>query len=73
LAYEVKLPAKFDCTLQGPEGAPISEWISSGVVRVKDRPFPDERLGDQSFIVLPAGLKGPAFPPPTTPLGAEAL
>jgi lytic murein transglycosylase len=61
-AYEVKLPAKFDCTLQGPDKArPISEWIKLGVVRVKDRPFPDERLGDQGFIVLPAGLKGPAF------------
>ena len=61
-AYEVKLPAKFDCTLQGPDKArPISEWIKFGVERVKDRPFPDERLGDQSFIVLPAGLKGPAF------------
>ena len=40
-AYEVKLPAKFDCTLQGPDKArPISEWIKLGVVRVKDRPFP---------------------------------
>jgi hypothetical protein len=32
-----------------------------GVVRVKDRPFPQERLSDQAFLVLPAGLKGPAF------------
>lgn len=60
--YEVKLPAKFDCTLQGPDKAlPISEWIKLGVARVKDRPFPQEGLNDQAFIVLPAGLKGPAF------------
>jgi membrane-bound lytic murein transglycosylase B len=60
--YEVKLPAKFDCTLQGPDKAlPISEWMKLGVMRVKDRPFPQERLGDQAFLVLPAGLKGPAF------------
>ncbi len=60
--YEVKLPAKFDCTLQGPDKAlPISEWIKLGVAPVKDRPFPQERLNDQAFLVLPAGLKGPAF------------
>ena len=61
-AYEVTLPADFDCTLQGPDKArPICEWMKLGVARVKDRPFPEERLGDQAFLVLPAGLKGPAF------------
>ncbi|HZP10246.1 lytic murein transglycosylase [Methyloceanibacter sp.] len=60
--YEVKLPDKFDCTLQGPDKAlPIAEWVKLGVARVKDRPFPQERLNDQAFLVLPAGLKGPAF------------
>ncbi len=29
--------------------------------RVRDRPFPEERLGDWTFLVLPAGMKGPAF------------
>jgi lytic murein transglycosylase len=60
--YEVKLPAGFDCTLQGPDKAlPIAEWIKLGVARVKDRPFPQEHLNDRAFLVLPAGLKGPAF------------
>ncbi len=60
--YEVKLPEKFDCTQQGPDLArPISEWVKLGVARVKDRPFPEEKLGDPTFLVLPAGLKGPAF------------
>jgi len=61
-AYEVDLPRGFDCTLQGPDkAAPISEWVKRGVTRVRGRPFPAERVGDSAFLVLPAGLKGPAF------------
>ena len=61
-AYEVALPKGFDCTLQGPDRArPISDWVKLGVARVKDRPFPEDKLGDPAFLVLPAGLKGPAF------------
>jgi lytic murein transglycosylase len=60
--YEVTLPKGFDCTLQGPDLArPISEWMKLGVARVKDRPFPEDKLGNPAFLVLPAGLKGPAF------------
>jgi lytic murein transglycosylase len=60
--YEVSLQKGFDCTLQGPDKAqPISEWMKLGVQRVKGRPFPEERLADAAFLVLPAGLKGPAF------------
>jgi lytic murein transglycosylase len=61
-AYEVTLPENFDCTLQGPDQSlPIREWIDLGVQRVGERPFPKERLGDWTFLVLPAGMKGPAF------------
>jgi lytic murein transglycosylase len=61
-AYEVSLPKGFDCSLQGPDLArPISDWMKLGVQRVKGRAFPEARLGDQSFLVLPAGMKGPAF------------
>jgi lytic murein transglycosylase len=61
-AYEVSLPKGFDCTEQGPDKArPIAEWLRLGVKRVKDRVFPEDRLGDAAFLVLPAGLKGPAF------------
>jgi lytic murein transglycosylase len=60
--YEVTLPKGFDCTEQGPDKArPISDWTKLGVARVKDRPFPQEKLGEPAFLVLPAGLKGPAF------------
>ncbi len=61
-AYEVSLPKGFDCTEQGPDKArPIADWMKLGVARVKDRVFPEDRLGDAAFLVLPAGLKGPAF------------
>ncbi len=61
-AYEVALPKGFDCTEQGPDKArPIAEWMKLGVKRVKDRAVPEDRLGDPAFLVLPAGLKGPAF------------
>jgi len=61
-AYEVTLPADFDCSLQGPDLAkPIGEWAKLGIARVKGKEFPQEKLVDNSFLVLPAGLKGPAF------------
>jgi hypothetical protein len=48
--------------LQGPDKArPIAEWMKLGVLRMKGQTFPEERLGDSAFLVLPAGLKGPAF------------
>jgi lytic murein transglycosylase len=60
--YEISLPKNFDCALQGPDKArPIAEWMKLGVVRMKGQTFPEERLGDSAFLVLPAGLKGPAF------------
>jgi len=60
--YEVKLPQGFDCTLQGPDKArPISEWMKLGVARVRNQAFPQGALADSAFLVLPAGLKGPAF------------
>ncbi|MEZ5874121.1 MAG: lytic murein transglycosylase [Hyphomicrobiales bacterium] len=61
-AYEVELPKDFDCTRQGPDQSlPIREWIDLGVKRVKERPFPEDRLDDWTFLVLPAGMKGPTF------------
>ena len=60
--YEVMLPLGFDCTLQGPhQSRPISEWVKLGVARMRGGDFPENKLGDQAFLVLPAGLKGPAF------------
>jgi lytic murein transglycosylase len=59
---EVLLPKGFDCTLQGPDQArTIAEWVKLGVVPAGANGFPPDRLADPAFIVLPAGLKGPAF------------
>lgn len=60
--YEVRLQEGFDCTLQGPDKArPIAEWMKLGVTRVRKDSFSPETLADPAFLVLPAGLKGPAF------------
>ncbi len=60
--YEVTLPDGFDCTAQGPDKRrPIAEWVKLGVARVKGRAFAEDKLQDSAFLVLPAGLKGPAF------------
>jgi lytic murein transglycosylase len=60
--YEVQLPDGFDCTLQGPDKArPIGDWVKLGVARMRGVAFPPNKLGDSGFLVLPAGLKGPAF------------
>ncbi len=65
--YEVSLPAGFDCTLQGPDKArPIGEWMKLGVSRVQTgasgvSAFPQGAVANSAFIVLPAGMKGPAF------------
>ncbi len=60
--YEVTLPKGFDCTLQGPhQSRPIGDWLKLGVARVKGQNFPQDKLEKQSFLVLPAGAKGPAF------------
>jgi lytic murein transglycosylase len=60
--YEVVLPKGFDCTLQGPhQSRAIGDWLKLGVARVKGQSFPQDKLGKQGFLVLPAGLKGPAF------------
>jgi lytic murein transglycosylase len=60
--YEVFLPKGFDCTVQGPDQSrPIADWLRLGAVRVKGQNFAADKLGKESFLVLPAGLKGPAF------------
>jgi len=60
--YEIELPANFDCTLQGPDKArSFGDWTDLGITRVKGRSLPEEKLDNQGFLVLPAGMKGPAF------------
>ena len=60
--YEVRLPAGFDCTLEGaPNERTIAEWVKLGVTRTFDRKFRDDRLEERAYLVAPAGTLGPAF------------
>ncbi|WP_425483436.1 lytic murein transglycosylase [Ancylobacter pratisalsi] len=61
-AYEVTLPAGFDCTLAEPDAAaPIGEWLKRGVKVADGRTIPSSALRDKASIIMPAGPYGPAF------------
>lgn len=61
-AYEVRVPARTDCTLADPDApAPLAEWIRRGFTLANDRsPRPEEQVLPSSLL-LPAGLYGPGF------------
>ncbi len=60
--YEVRRPAGFDCTLEGPANQRLlSEWKDLELVRSFGRNFPDERLNMKASLLTPTGHKGPAF------------
>jgi len=60
--YEVRMPARFDCTLEGPDhGRSIGEWLKMGLKPAGGRSIPADRLDDLAFLVLPAARFGPAF------------
>ncbi len=72
--YEVTLPKGFDCTEQGPDKArPIAEWVKLGVARVKDRPFPEDKLRRSGLPRSAGGTQGSRVPRHQQFLGAEAL
>jgi len=58
--YEVMLPGNFDFLhIDRSIRKTLKEWEALGVRRVGGKPFP--RTGDQGFLLLPAGARGPAF------------
>lgn len=60
--YEVKLPARMSCLMEGPDNAkPLREWVASGVVRTGGKAFPANALDQKAFILSPGGGHGPAF------------
>ena len=60
--YEVRVPRDFDCALEGPRHArTIREWVALGFRRTFDRAFLPERLDERAFLLMPAGIYGPAF------------
>ncbi len=60
--YEVEMPARFDCTLEGPDhGRAIGEWLKMGLKPAGGRSIASGRLDDLAYLILPAARFGPAF------------
>jgi len=60
--FEVTVPDGVACHLEGPDrGRRISEWAAMGIARVNGKPFPQNELGAEGFLMMPAGRHGPAF------------
>jgi len=58
--YEVVVPADFDFMLaDGQRRMAIAQWRRLGLVRAGGRTFP--RPDDEAFLLVPAGVQGPAF------------
>ncbi|MCK0196791.1 lytic murein transglycosylase [Ancylobacter sp. 6x-1] len=61
-AYEVRVPAGFDCTQAEPAVTlPIGDWLKRGVAVADGRKVPPSALRDEASIIMPAGPFGPAF------------
>ena len=60
--YEITMPPRFDCTLEGIDhGRSIAQWLKMGLVPAAGRTIPVERRKDEAFLILPAARFGPAF------------
>lgn len=60
--YEVRLPMSFDCRQEGfGKGRTIAEWMKLGVKRVKNRIFSEKSKSYKAYLLIPTGVKGPAF------------
>ncbi|HSI40516.1 MAG TPA: lytic murein transglycosylase [Xanthobacteraceae bacterium] len=61
-AYEIAVPAGFDCTQAEPAVTlPIADWLKRGVKVADGRRIPPAALKDPASIIMPAGPFGPAF------------
>jgi lytic murein transglycosylase len=61
-AYEVRMPANFDCTLGVPEvKKTMREWIALGFAPSYARKLGRDELVEEASLVLPEGTYGPAF------------
>ena len=60
--YEIQVPSKFDCRLEGfDKGRSIYEWKQLGV-KVLSQKKSDKWLDKQKlYLLMPAGVKGPSF------------
>ena len=61
-AYEISVPAGFDCTMAEPAVTmPIGEWLKRGVKVADGRKIPPSAMRDPASIIMPAGPYGPVF------------
>lgn len=61
-AYEITVPASFDCTLAEPgHQLAIGEWLKRGVKVADGRKIPPSAMKDPASIIMPAGPYGPVF------------
>jgi len=60
--YEVRLTKEADCGYEGPTQArTIADWAKLGLKRVNGRPWTDEQLALEAYMMSPAGGYGPSF------------
>ena len=60
--FEVKLPDKVDCALEGPDDErPLADWAKMGVTRTGGQSFPEQLLGETAYLMAPGGMHGPVF------------
>ena len=61
-AYEVHVPENVDCTIAEPDHTmPLREWLKRGYVLAFNRQPSRAELADDTSLLLPAGIYGPAF------------
>lgn len=61
-AYEVKAPAKVDCTTGVPEVTkPIGEWLREGFLPVRGERLSAAEQAQPASLLQPEGIYGPAF------------
>jgi lytic murein transglycosylase len=61
-AYEVRAPAKVDCTEGVPEiKKPIGEWLRDGFVPVRGQKLAADETSQPASLLQPEGIYGPAF------------
>ena len=61
-AYEVRVPASFDCTKAEPGFTlTLRDWVKRGVVPAFDRKLLERELDEEASLLMPEGSYGPAF------------
>ncbi len=60
--HEVNLPRKFDCRNEGfDKGRTLEDWQKAGVIINEKNVKNTFRSKDRLYLLMPAGVKGPAF------------